>query len=153
TLWPTLDTTSADGWRPDRLQVLFGGESAGGFGVNYNYHYLLDDLRWIHTTAAPDSGLALDNGGAGIASLGLLMQGTNSPLGWGTRPYQAPYCLDTDCAVGPTLQTRSVARLKGTPEQQFLNLSNQVDAVQTQTTIFSSQVAFTNALRTAYCQT
>ena len=68
-LWSTLDTTTAGGYRPDRLTVLFGGESAGAFGVSYNYHYLLDDLRWIHTTAAPDSGLGLDNGTAARLTL------------------------------------------------------------------------------------
>src|SRR5439155_472905 len=39
-LWQDLGATELEGYRPDRLTVLFGGTSAGGFGVNYNYHYL-----------------------------------------------------------------------------------------------------------------
>ena len=68
-----MDDSDPDGWRPDRLRVLFGGESAGGFGVMYNYHYPLDDLRWTYTTALPDSGLALDNGALGVRVLGTLI--------------------------------------------------------------------------------
>ena len=34
------------GFRPDHLNVLFSGSSAGGYGAAYNYHWVLDDLRW-----------------------------------------------------------------------------------------------------------
>ena len=50
-LWRELDPTTPDGYRPDRIRVLFGGFSAGGFGTLYNYHYVLDDLQWAHTAA------------------------------------------------------------------------------------------------------
>jgi hypothetical protein len=131
------------------LRVLFGGLSAGGFGVSYNYHYLIDDLRWVNTTAVPDSALGLNNGSIqGVAGLGIVINGP-----WGGRPYQQPYCLDTICAVVPYRQTRTAPRLKAAPYQQILNVSNQVDNTQRSTTFFSSSAAWTNAARHAYCTT
>ena len=50
-LWRELDDHRPEGYRPDRMRVLFGGYSAGGFGTLYNYHYVLDDLQWAHTAA------------------------------------------------------------------------------------------------------
>ncbi len=151
-LWQDLAATEPEGYRPDRLTVLFGGESAGGFGVNYNYHYLLDDLRWAHTTALPDAGLALDNGSLiGVQGLGQIVQGETGPLGWGVKPYQPPYCQASTCAIGPTLQAVHSVRLKAVPEQQIINISNQIDETQVGTTFFSSDAAWINALRTAYC--
>jgi hypothetical protein len=150
-LWAAMDDTDPEGWRPDRLRVLFGGESAGGFGVMYNYHYPLDDLRWSHTTALPDSGLALDNGDVGVRVLGSVISSDVPPGGWGTRPYQPPYCLAPDCAVGPVLEAATSVRLKAVPEQQILNLSNQNDGVQVSTTLFANLRAWVNALRAAYC--
>ncbi len=150
-LWGAMNQADPEGWRPDRLRVLFGGESAGGFGVMYNYHYPLDDLRWSHTTALPDSGLALDNGGVGVRVLGSLITTETNPLGWGTRAYQPPYCLAPDCAVGPELEAVTSVRLKAVPEQQILNLSNQNDLTQVGTTLFTTLPDWVNALRAAYC--
>jgi hypothetical protein len=151
-LWRDLGDTDAAGYRPDRLTVMFGGESAGGFGVNYNYHYLLDDLRWAHTTAVPDAGLALDNGQTlGVQGLGIIVQGETGPLGWGVKPYQPPYCQATTCAIGPHLQAVHSPRLKAVPEQQIINVSNQIDETQVSTTYFPSDASWINALRTAYC--
>lgn len=151
-LWAELDATTAEGFRPDRLRVIFSGLSAGGFGVMYNHHYPLDDLRWVHTTIVPDSSLALDNGEAfGLASLGALIGPDTPPLGWGTLPFQPPYCLATNCAVGEVLEAAASVRLKAVPEQQILNVSNQVDNTQRATTFFSSQGAWTQAARDAYC--
>jgi hypothetical protein len=151
-LWQALDADTVDGYRPDRLRVLFGGLSAGGFGVNYNYHYLLDDLRWVNTTAVPDSALGLNNGSLqGVAGLGILMIGTNG--GWGGLPFQPPYCLASICAVVPYRHVQTVPRLKHAPLQQILTVSNQVDNTQRSTTFFSSSAAWTNAARQAYCST
>lgn len=147
-LWATLQATTADGYRPDSLTVLFGGESAGGFGVQYNYHYLLDDLRWVHTSAVPDAGLAL---GPGIMGLGAGLITTTNPFGWGILPFMPPYCLAGDCVGGPTLQAATTVRLKAVPEQQILNVSNQVDTVQVSTTVFPDIPTWINALRTDYC--
>jgi hypothetical protein len=153
-LWQVLAATDPEGYSPDRLTVLFGGESAGGFGVSYNYHYLLDDLRWVHTTAVPDAGLGMDNGGGvGVKTLGMLIESETPPLGWGTRPFQPPYCLATDCAViDPILNEATTPRLKAFPEQQVLTVSNQVDDTQINTTFFPDAPSWINALRTTYCE-
>jgi hypothetical protein len=148
-LWREMDAGSPEGYRPDRLRVLFGGVSAGGFGVSYNYHYMLDDLRWVNTTAVPDSALGLNNGSLlGVTGLGILMLGP-----WGGQAHQPPYCLDNLCAIVPRRQQFTAPRLKATPHQQILNVSNQVDNTQRSTTYFASSAAWTNAARHAYCTT
>ena len=150
-LWTELDATSADGYRPDQLQVLFSGTSAGAFGVDYNYHYALDDLRWARTTAAPDAGLGLDNGGIGIGLLGAIALSNTPPSGWGAAPFMPPYCFGAECPVIPSLLAAHAARLLATPEQQILQISNQNDGVQVSTTLFPDLVSWINALRTSYC--
>jgi cysteine-rich repeat protein len=146
-LWRDLAAAQPEGYRPDRLTVLFSGTSSGGAGANYNYHYLLDDLRWVHTTAVPDSGFTLDNGQPfGALALAGVVQ-----TAWGTRPYQPPYCLDPSCAITPVGQAAHSPRLKAVPEQQILNVANQVDATQAQSNLFATTVDWINALRTAYC--
>ncbi len=150
-LWAALDQQDSVGYLPGRLRVIFAGESAGAFGVQYSYHYLLDDLRWTHTTAVPDSGLALDSGQLlGVAGLGLLMA-ADTGAGWDTRPFQAPYCQQSACAVGPVIQAVTSARLGTVSEQMFLNVSNQVDGTQVSTTYFPNTRTWVNAVRTSYC--
>jgi hypothetical protein len=148
-LWREMDAGTPDGYRPDRLRVLFGGVSAGGFGVSYNHHYLLDDLRWVNTTAVPDSALGLNNGLLqGVVGLGVLMISN-----WGGLAYQPPYCLSAPCAVVPHRQVLTAPRLKAAPYQQILNVSNQVDNTQRATTYFPLSTVWTNAARAAYCAT
>jgi len=151
-LWAELDANTAEGYRPDRLHVILSGGSAGGFGTSYNYQYVLDDLGWIHTTAAPDSSLGLNSGEPfSIATLGVLMLSTGAPLGWGSREYLPPYCFSSSCAVIPTLHAAHSLRLKAVPDQQLINVSNQVDDVQQGTTFFPTRVSWINAMRQAYC--
>ncbi|MEW6272800.1 MAG: pectin acetylesterase-family hydrolase [Thermodesulfobacteriota bacterium] len=153
-LWAELDAGSTEGYRPDRLQVLFAGGSAGGFGVNYNYHYLLDELRWSRTAAVPDSGLGLDNGQLfGVAGLGGLMILDEGTVAWRARAMLPPYCHEPRCAVGPEIQVAHSERLEAVPEQVMLNVTNQVDDVQVSTTFFPSRRAWIDALRSAYCAT
>jgi hypothetical protein len=147
-LWGALDQQTVEGYRPDRLRVVFGGTSAGGFGVEYNYHYVLDDLRWAQTTAVPSAALGLDNGEfVGLRGLGLVI----TSAAWGGRPYLPPYCFGAECAIVPVLQARTSPRLQAVAAQRILNVSNQVDSTQRATTYFSSTVAWINALRSAYC--
>ncbi len=153
-LWRELNATTADGYYPDKIRMLFGGTSAGGFGTLYNYHYVLDDLQWIHTSAWPDASLALDNGQPlGVATLGFLLISNTPPLGWGSLPFLPPYCFATNCGVGPVLYAASAPRLKGVPEQQFLVLSNQVDNTQVNTTFFPNLPTWINTMRKSYCDT
>ena len=148
-IWRELDATTADGYRPDLMRVMFGGFSAGAFGTLYNYHYVLDDLQWAHTTAFPDSALALDNGTAlSVANLGLLV----IPQ-WGSRPFLPPYCFSGGCAEGPLVLATTSPRLEAVDEQRFMILSNQNDGTQVNTTFFSSTVDWVNVMRTEYCNT
>ncbi len=152
-LWREMDGDS-EGYRPDRIKMLFGGTSAGAFGTLYNYHYVLDDLQWIHTSAWPDSALALDNGELlGVGSLGAILIDDTPPFGWGALPHMPPYCFQSDCGVGERIYATSAPRLKAEPEQQFLVLSNQVDNTQVFTTFFNNVVEWVNAMRQSYCDT
>jgi hypothetical protein len=151
-LWGVMDANDPEGFRPDRLTVLFSGSSAGGGGASFNYHYVLDDLRWVHTTLLPDSSLGMDNGTGAAALRGQLALQTTSP-GWNALPYAAPYCFAPACAeFFPTAQHAESARLKGTPEQQILNVANQVDNVERNVGDFASTQDYVNTLRTKYCQ-
>ena len=153
--WAELDATSPEGYRPDRVRVLFTGTSAGAYGVAYNYHWVLDDLRWPRTTAVPDSGLGLDNGELiGIGSLGFfVLLNEMPPIAWSARTLLPPYCFAPTCGVGPVLLAATAPRLEMMPEQQVLSVSNQVDSTQVATTFFDTTAHWIDALRTAYCAT
>jgi len=111
-----MDATDPTSFRPDRLTVLLSGSSAGGFGAAYNYHFLLDDLQWAHTTSLQDAGLGMDNGGPdGVFVLAATALLPTSP-GWGILPYFAPYCLSATCAeTYINLDLVQSARLKAFP--------------------------------------
>lgn len=144
-LWAALEASDPEGWHPDRLRVMFAGESAGGYGVMYNYHHVLDDLRWVNTTAMPDSGLALG------ATLPALIAAFGGPENWNLLPVLPPYCTAPNCGSGPVIEAATSPRLLGTPWQRILNLSNQVDQTQSSTTSFPNLVSWINTLRTTYC--
>ena len=147
-LWAEMNATGSDGYRPERLRILLSGVSAGGFGVLYNYHYALDELRWKRTAAAPDSALALDSGSViSIRALGVLGQRF-----WRSRIVQAPYCQARDCTLGPVIAAAHSERLLADPIQQLLQISPQADGVQRATTGFASPAEFVNAVRGAYCR-
>lgn len=150
-IWAELDATDPDGYRADRPVMAFAGSSAGGYGAAYNYHWVLDDLGWVHSSAVPDAALAMDNGTAGVITLGAITLPATFP-GWNTRPFLPPYCFTAACAeIFVNLEVASVPRLLAVPEQQFLNVSNQIDATQRSTTLFASNAAFVNTLRSSYC--
>ncbi len=142
-----MNDTSADGYRPDLLQVMFSGSSAGGFGVMFNLHHLIDEERWVNTTSLNDAALGLDTGTPlGVGALGSIAQ-----AGWATRLTQPPYCLGGDCVVGPVLNAAHSERLLATPTQQLIILSNQVDGTQVSTTGWPDTVSFVNEVRAQYC--
>jgi len=148
-LWRMLDEEGGDGYRPDQITAALGGWSAGGFGTLYNYHWVLDDLQWPHTSGFPDASLALDSGGfPSISALGVLLVAQ-----WAALPNFPPYCFAGDCAVGPTLYAATTPRLKAVPNQQLLILTNQNDSTQVGTTFFPSTEAWINAERASVCDT
>ena len=151
-VWAELDANDAAGYRADRPRMVFSGSSAGGYGAAYNYHWVLDDLGWIHSTAVPDAGLAMDNGTAsGVIALGTASLSPTYP-GWNAQPYLPPYCFTGSCAeIFTNLEAASSPRLLGTPEQQFLHITNQVDDTQVTTTGFGNRRNFINELRSSYC--
>lgn len=150
-IWGDLDATDPDGYRADRPRMVFSGSSAGGYGASYNYHWALDDLGWVHTTAVPDAALAMDNGVLGVIALGTITLPPTFP-GWNTQPFMPPYCFTGDCSeIFVNLEVATAPRLLGVPEQQILHVSNQIDAVQRNTTLFASYPDFVNTLRASYC--
>ncbi|MEM1416591.1 MAG: pectin acetylesterase-family hydrolase, partial [Myxococcota bacterium] len=146
-MWQKLDEAGGAGFRPDEIVALFGGFSAGGYGANYNYHWMLDDLQWPRTIAFPDAGLGPDNGEVeGVRAVGVV----KLPA-WGTRPNLPPYCFAPDCAVGTVLFEALSPRLLQVPEQQLLFLSNQYDATASGDAFFETPGGYANALREGYC--
>lgn len=146
-IWAETYDTALEGYRPDRMTVFFSGNSAGGFGTLYNLHYPIDDLRWVHTTAVAGAALALDNGQPdGIIGLGV----AKFPA-WNVTEAIPPYCGEPDCGVGPVISAAHAQRLRAVPDQQLLQVSNQIDNTQQGTTSFPSTVAWTNAARASYC--
>lgn len=149
-LWAELDATTPDGYRPERLRAVFSGGSAGAFGAVYNYHWVLDDLRWPRTASVPDAGLGLNNGSInGVVGVGILITDDNT---WGARSLMPPYCDEPVCAVVPVMAEASSHRLEAFPEQQILHVSNQVDTTQSSTTRFQNLRTWIDALRLSYCR-
>ncbi len=150
-IWADMITSDPEGYRADKPRMIFSGSSAGGYGAAYNYHWVLDDLGWVHTAAAPDAALGMDNGAAGVILLGNITLPATPP-GWNTLPFLPPYCFTGTCAeIFDNLELATAPRLLGVPEQQILNISNQIDNVQRNTTLFPNNVSFVNTLRTNYC--
>jgi hypothetical protein len=151
-IWAVMDASDPDGYRADRPRMVFAGSSAGGYGAAYNYHWVLDELGWVHTTAVPDAALGMDNGTAlGVIAIAQIMLPAEPP-GWNTTSYLPPYCHAPSCAeIFDNLELATAPRLLGTPEQQILNVTNQIDNTQRNTTLFASNAAFVNTLRANYC--
>jgi len=144
-IWDALRSEGQE-YRADQMKVIFAGSSAGGYGAQYNAHYPLDDLRWINTTLAPDSSLALNGGSQSLPGLVQVKE----PV-WNTRPFLPPYCFATDCILGEVIFPAHSERLGATPLQQLLNISPQWDSTQAGTTYFPGDLAWTNAARQTYC--
>jgi hypothetical protein len=150
-IWAELDATDPAGYRADRPRMIFSGSSAGGYGASYNYHWVLDDLGWVHSASVPDAALAMDNGSVGVIALGAISLPATYP-GWNTQPFMPPYCFAAACAeIFTNLEAANAPRLLATPEQQILHIANQNDATQISTTLFASPAAFINTVRSSYC--
>ncbi len=150
-IWAVLDAEDPTGYRADVPRMIFSGSSAGGYGASYNYHWVLDDLGWVHTASVPDAALAMDNGVVGVIFLGTVTLPPTFP-GWNTQPFMPPYCFTGDCAeIFINLEAATAPRLLGVPEQQIMHISNQIDSTQRNTTLFASNADFVNTLRSSYC--
>lgn len=150
-IWAAMQASDPEGYRADRPIVVFSGSSAGGYGAAYNYHWMLDDLGWVNTTSVPNAALAMDNGSFGVIALGAIGLPATYP-GWNALPFLPPYCKTADCAeIFGNLELATAHRLLGTPYQQMLHISNQIDDTQVNTTLFPSRAAFVNTLRSTYC--
>ena len=147
-LWTALDEGGGAGYRPSRVQVHAQGNSAGGFGILYNYQFFVDTLRWENTTAAPIAALALGGGAPSIAGLFFIQR-----RAWALGRQLPSYCRTDDCAVGDTMLLAHAARLAEGTAQRFLVVSNQVDGVQVGTTFYPSTAAWVNDARALYCDT
>jgi len=142
-----LNDTTPEGYRPDLLKVVFTGTSAGGFGVMFNLHHVLDEERWVHSTMVNDAAFGLDSGSLfSVEALGGFAQAE-----WATRLTQPPYCVGTECAQGDVLTVAHSERLLGAPDQLLLQNSNQHDDTQVSTTAWPNTWSFINAVRTMYC--
>jgi len=150
-IWAEMQAVDPLGYRADRPIVVFAGSSAGGYGAAYNYHWMLDDMGWVNTTAVPDAALAMDNGSFGVIALGTITLPAEYP-GWNVGPFMPPYCKTAECAeIFGNLEVATAPRLLGTPYQQILDVSNQIDTTQINTTLFPSAPVFVNTLRQTYC--
>jgi hypothetical protein len=163
-IWRELDARGGEGFRPDRIRAAFAGFSAGGWGVLYNYHWVLDDLQWPHTAAFPDSALALNNiydAFWNVEYLSRFVLDGPEPYYWGAKANQPPYCFGTTCVVGPQLLKAHSPRLKAVPEQQYMIISNQNDEdgqmatsfFDRNTTFDQGRVNWINEARRSYCET
>jgi hypothetical protein len=132
---------------------VFGGSGSGGYGVAFNLHYLLDELRWTHTTAVVDSSVAPDNGGNnGLATiLPPLLLAANDPASWRARAMAPPYALPDGLVTGPELFAAHAERLNVAAGQTLLNVSNQIDDAQVAFGNFTGQASFATAVRSSYC--
>ena len=146
-VWRELDNAGGDGFRPDRVQALFGGWSAGAYGTMYNYPFLVDELLWPRSTGFPDAGMALHNGELlGVRNLGL----AKIPA-WNMGPLLPPYCFAPECAEGPHLLRKASPRLLQVPEQQILTVTNPKDDIQQNDAFFSDEAFWINTMRTEVC--
>lgn len=142
-----MNDATPEGYRPDLLKVVFSGTSAGGFGVMFNLHHVLDEERWVHSTMVNDAAFGLDSGSLfSVDQLGKTAQDE-----WDTRLTQPPYCLETTCAQGDVLTVAHSERLLGTPEQVLLQNSNQDDQTQVTTTAWPNTWSYINRVRDMYC--
>lgn len=100
-IWREFDATTAEGYRPDKVTMLFSGGSAGGTGTYLHYHYILDDLQWPNTAALPDSpAVALNNPdndlAAAFGEFNVFNDSTFDGIALNGRRFMPPYCTGRD---------------------------------------------------------
>lgn len=124
-IWRRMRHTTATGYLPSQPKVVFSGTSAGGYGVQYNLHYPLDELRLENTLANPHVAFVV---GGGTTDISLLFTTVGNT--WATRPYQPPYCLEDGCSTTEVNHPAHAERLGATPLQKILQTTPQHDDTQ-----------------------
>lgn len=127
-IWRLLKNRTERGYLPEDSEIIFTGTSAGGYGVQYNMHYPLDELRWQNTLSIPDAAFVIGGGTLDTSALFTAFGDL-----WQTRAYQPPYCLDDACATTVVNHPRHAERLGAVPFQKLLNVSSQHDMAQENT--------------------
>lgn len=127
-LWRLRRHSTTTGYRSQQPEIVYSGTSAGGYGVQYNLHHPLDEMRWENTLGSPH--VAFTQGG-GTTDLGLLFSSVGNT--WMTRAYQPPYCLEDNCSLSEFNHAAHSERLGNTPMQIILNTTAQHDHIQEST--------------------
>ena len=135
-LWRLKKQTTEAGYRPRQPHIIYSGSSAGGYGVQYNLHHPLDEMRWVNTLASPHAAWTIEGGSTDLALLFTTLGNT-----WATRPYQPPYCLEDECSLSAVNHPRHAERMGVTPFQKIAVTSAQHDTTQESTQGFPGPVA------------
>jgi len=157
-LWTHALKTLKAGYRPDQWDVLFAGTSSGAYGVKYNLHYVLDELRWRNTVASDHVAIVV---GGGLVpdfdNFFALVEPT-----WGLTAYLPSYCHAPECATSAVMVPRQLERLLEVPRQRLLISSPQHDETQARTqgfivgaggaTLADNRDAWINTAREIYCE-
>lgn len=150
-IWRKLNQDDPQGYRPDRIKGILNGTSAGGFGAHYNYHYPLDELRWVNTLMHPNAAVIVDGG---IPAVGAVFIAKNRA--WNAPAFLPPYCREDQCVSSKFMLAAHVERLDDAwPYQRILMQSAQHDVVQESSQGFESAAApmtqWINGVRKLYC--
>ena len=157
-IWRMKRDSTTEGYLPSQPRAIFSGTSAGGYGVQYNLHYPLDELRWENTLG--NAHVAFVQGG-GSTDVGLLFSTVGNT--WATRPFQPPYCLEDECSLTRVNHPAHAERLGATQFQLLLQTTPQHDTTQEPTQGYPGPVAppvpvpgleakdWINLLRQNYC--
>lgn len=124
-IWRMRRHTTTTGYRSNQPKIVYSGTSAGGYGVQYNLHHPLDEMRWENTLGSPHVAFTV---GGGTTDLSLLFTTVGNT--WMTRSFQPPYCLEDNCSLTEFNHPAHGERLGAVPFQQILNTSPQHDNVQ-----------------------
>lgn len=157
-VWQRVRASDPLGYRPDQWDVFFSGTSSGGYGVQYNLHYVLDELRWRNTVAQAHA--AIVQGGGLVPNFDTFFALIGQT--WGQQPYLPPYCFADECAKSDVIIPRHLERLLEVSRQRLMLSSAQNDHTQARTqgfmiaaggvTLADNREQWINGLRDVYCQ-
>ena len=134
----------------DDLNVVLHGSSAGGVGVQFNYHYLLDELQLSNSAAVVNTGLRLNN----TDNTEFMQANLAQVETWGYKQVAPSYCISDDCINGDTIAVAHAERLDSSsaPLQHLLWVTYQYDTTQSEGGGFNTTADWSNKLRDVYCE-